>query len=118
METIEWVTDPRTGLASKLKWLPTVAEIREACEDHYGPKRRLMEWDAKAKLQIAERDKPKLLSGPRPTYEDLVKQCHEVGLMIGPKSARVKPVDVPAFLNEHGVTREQWDAIPDRKRTA
>lgn len=33
-EVIEYVTDPRTGLPSKLKWLPTVAEVREACESH------------------------------------------------------------------------------------
>ncbi len=29
---VEYVTDPRTGLPAKLKWLPTVAEVREACE--------------------------------------------------------------------------------------
>lgn len=33
-EVIEYVTDPRTGLPAKLKWLPSVAEVREACEDH------------------------------------------------------------------------------------
>lgn len=33
-EVIEYVTDPRTGLPARLKWLPTVAEVREACEDH------------------------------------------------------------------------------------
>lgn len=26
------VTDPRTGIAGKIKWLPTVFEVREACE--------------------------------------------------------------------------------------
>lgn len=31
-EAVEWVTDPRTGLPARLKWLPTIAEIREACE--------------------------------------------------------------------------------------
>lgn len=33
-EVIEWVTDPRTGLPAKLKWLPTIAEVREVCEGH------------------------------------------------------------------------------------
>ena len=33
-EVIEYITDPRTGLPAKLKWLPTVAEVREACEEH------------------------------------------------------------------------------------
>lgn len=31
-EVVEYVTDPRTGLPAKLKWLPSVAEVREACE--------------------------------------------------------------------------------------
>lgn len=31
-EIIDRVTEPSTGLASKVKWLPTVAEVREACD--------------------------------------------------------------------------------------
>lgn len=31
-EVIEYVTDPRTGLARKSKWMPSVAEISDACE--------------------------------------------------------------------------------------
>ena len=34
-EVIQHVTDPRTGLPAKLKFLPSVAEVREACEDHW-----------------------------------------------------------------------------------
>jgi hypothetical protein len=34
-DVIEYVTDPRTGLPAKCKWLPSVAEVREACEDHW-----------------------------------------------------------------------------------
>jgi len=29
---IEYVTDPRTGIARKSKWMPSVAEISDACE--------------------------------------------------------------------------------------
>lgn len=29
---IDFVTDPRTGLPNRLKWLPTVAEVREGCD--------------------------------------------------------------------------------------
>lgn len=28
---IEYVTDPRTGIASEIKWVPNIAEIRIAC---------------------------------------------------------------------------------------
>ena len=34
-EVIQHVTDPRTGLPAKCKWLPSVAEVREACEDYW-----------------------------------------------------------------------------------
>jgi hypothetical protein len=33
-EVMQHVTDPRTGIPAKLKFLPSVAEVREACEDH------------------------------------------------------------------------------------
>jgi len=33
------VTDPRTGLAGKSQWLPTVAEVRSACESEMAPAR-------------------------------------------------------------------------------
>lgn len=31
-DVVEYVTDPRTGLPSTSKWLPSVFEVREACE--------------------------------------------------------------------------------------
>lgn len=31
-EIVQIVTDPRTGLPSKCQWLPTIKEVREACE--------------------------------------------------------------------------------------
>lgn len=32
VEVIQRVTDPRTGLQRKLKWLPEVADVVEACD--------------------------------------------------------------------------------------
>jgi hypothetical protein len=31
-EIIDYVCDPRTGLARSLKWLPSIAEVAEACD--------------------------------------------------------------------------------------
>jgi hypothetical protein len=42
-EVVQRVTDPRTGIASRLKWIPEVAEIREACETEMAPIRRRQE---------------------------------------------------------------------------
>lgn len=32
-DVVQRVTDPRTGLASRLQWLPSVKEVRDACEE-------------------------------------------------------------------------------------
>lgn len=33
-EVIQHVTDPRTGIARKINWLPTIAEVDAACRAH------------------------------------------------------------------------------------
>lgn len=33
-EIIDYVTDPRTGLPSNSQWLPSVYEVRKACNEH------------------------------------------------------------------------------------
>jgi hypothetical protein len=33
-EVVDYAVDPRTGIASKVKFLPTVAEVREFCQAH------------------------------------------------------------------------------------
>lgn len=42
---IETVTDPRTGLPSKIKWLPTVADVKTECESHMYRVRYQEAWD-------------------------------------------------------------------------
>ena len=46
-EVVEYVTDPRTGMPAKCKFLPTVAELREECERHF-------EWVRKRDDLIAQ----------------------------------------------------------------
>ena len=41
IDVVEHVTDPRTGLPRTLKWLPSVAEVVEACEQRQRAKRPL-----------------------------------------------------------------------------
>jgi hypothetical protein len=63
------VTEPATGIPSKLKWLPTIAEIVEACDAQMGP---ILRQHARDKL-AADRRKmlPPPPSGPRPTKAEL-----------------------------------------------
>jgi hypothetical protein len=118
IETQRFVTDPLTGLPSKVNWLPTVKEIRDACEEHHGPMRRAMEREALARKQLAERQTLQITDNrPRPTYEELVRRCREDGLMIGGKGPAEK-FDVEAFKAQHGISDEEWAAIPNGKGEA
>lgn len=125
-ETIKYVTDPRTGMASNPKrdpktgqtWtgLPDVADVKLACEAHYGPTRRAIEREAAEHRQLAERKMLAIPDGrPKPTYEELQRRCADAGLMIGPKSHRFQPIAPEAFCEGYGISKEQFDAIPDAK---
>jgi hypothetical protein len=65
-DVIERVIDPRTGLPSRLNWLPTIAEIKSACEDLYGHRRRMAEWHDGANKQIAARKTLAITDGRSP----------------------------------------------------
>lgn len=112
-ETIRFVTDPRTGVQNKFPdWMPNAPQVKLACEDHYGPVRRAMEQEANERRQLSERKTLAIADNrPRKTYEELVADCQARGLNIGPKKASVEAID--GFLAEHGVSREQFDAMPD-----
>lgn len=43
VDVIHAVCDPRSGIASRLKWLPTIAEVKEACEREMIPIAREIE---------------------------------------------------------------------------
>jgi len=63
------VTEPTTGLPAKLKWLPSIAEIVEACEDEAA--------------SVQSRQPPKALPAPRyrrPSEAELDAQFARHGL--------------------------------------
>jgi hypothetical protein len=57
LDIVTAVTNPSTGIPAKLKWLPTIAEIKTACEDIAGPRRRITEWEARSRAQLTERER-------------------------------------------------------------
>ncbi len=117
IEIIRAVTEPATGLPSKSNWLPTIAEIRKECDLLEERETRKAHLAKQLEEQFASREKP-VETKPRPTYEELQRRCHDVGLMFGPKGSRLPPLDVAAFRQNHGISQEQWDAIPNAKRSA
>lgn len=73
VEVAAAVTEPATGLPSKLKWLPSIAEITEACEQ---------ESDRRQSAGPIDRRPPELRlpPPPRPTQSDLDQQFRRLGL--------------------------------------
>lgn len=49
------VTDPRTGLPSKFQWLPTIKEVREACDEAQRAMTDRVKRERDIAAQMAER---------------------------------------------------------------
>jgi len=71
MEVVRLVCDPRSGLPSKVKWLPTIAEIRDECEAWHAPMRRAVAREENIKQQLEERERLEAEQARRPTFEEL-----------------------------------------------
>jgi hypothetical protein len=54
-EVVRRVTDPRSGLPRRVKWLPTVSEVAAACDVLAAPIRFACDWDARTARQLADR---------------------------------------------------------------
>lgn len=113
-ETMRYVTDPRTGIAAKTSWMPNPGEVRKACEEYEGPMRRAREREASERRQLEERKRLMPPAGPKKTYDELVADCRARGLMIGGKE-RVHKTSAAEFCKTFGISREQFDAIPDAR---
>lgn len=61
---IQRVTDPRTGLQRKLKWLPEVADVVEACDAE------VSRLDLAARVAALPAQKPKLIEATRDPERD------------------------------------------------
>lgn len=86
-EVVRKVVDPRRGLPARCKWLPSIAEIKEALEAEMAPIRRQREWEAsearrRAQLeQTEEWNRTRFLppSAPRQrqyTYAEALEMGH------------------------------------------
>jgi hypothetical protein len=119
IEIVEEVVDPFRGLPSRLKFMPTPYDVRQAL-DAAMPFSGLTEWeiyDARTRAQLAER--AQLPPPPKKTMREIEDDCAARGIFMSGWKARNRtngetPVSVRAKL---GLTQEQWDAIPAGKPT-
>lgn len=106
------VTDPRSGLPSRVQWLPTPKEVKDACEAERRARARAGEWERRSKLQLEERAKIDALHAqPRETWDQTTESLAARGF----KFSRKQKTDPGAaeIMARYGISRAQWDLIPD-----
>lgn len=114
-DVVKLVTDPRTGLPSRNKWLPNVAEVREACEAEMVRRRAAEHRKAAAAAQIAAReaDKPR---DARPTLDEIQARVGAIwpGFRVSGKSPAPAAMGLDELAQKYGIDRAALDAVPDR----
>lgn len=82
-EVVDYVTDPRTGIPGKQKFLPAVAEVREACEERAAHLERMQKYSkSKPRRYVPPLANPK----PHP-YGEYLDQCEKMGVNARPIGA-------------------------------
>lgn len=112
-EIIEKVTHPADGLPSKLKFPPTPAEVKEACEHEMIPIRRRDDHEARERARLRNRE-PEIDRSKRATAEEIKADLAKRGFVMGERG-RVVAIETPDMVKAKlGITNEQWNAIPDQ----
>ena len=82
-EVIDYVTDPRTGIPGKQKFLPAVAEVREACEERAAHLERMKKYSkTKPTRYVPSLRDPK----PHP-YGEYLARCEKLNINTRPIGA-------------------------------
>lgn len=108
------VVNPVSGIPSKTKWLPAVAEVKEACEAEMNP------IYAKLRRERQAEERRRLLAPPEISLEERQRVTALWEKVVRPElqppsPAAETPAQAAAKLKAMvGMTDEQWDAIPDQ----
>lgn len=121
-EIVQQVIDPHNGLPSKQNFFPTAHEIKQAFDDALAPQRRAAFWKAKdeeVRRQFAEREAYEQQRASNPRKEEVEAKLKAAGywrdhrgkLQVGAPPVRLT---VGQFCEKYGITKEQFDAIPNQ----
>lgn len=103
------VVDPRCGLPARLKWLPTVAEVKESCEVEMRPIYRQREWDRQSEER---RNRISSTTHERPSFNEL-KDRYGPNWGLKTTDDLWKPPPLEKMCADAGVTVEEFEAIND-----
>ncbi len=140
---IRAMTNPDSGLPSKHTFMPSVAEVKKACEEYIRPEREFQARQVRIKQQLKEREefdgklaerafsraKPETreeeiartrADGTRPTYEQLIDKLPDSLRISSMRSNRgvmseIDKAKAMAQLASVGITKEVFDTIPNSK---
>lgn len=111
-DVIRYVTDPRTGLQSRLKWPPVIAEIKEACEKRnselHVAEQRERAWETSRQHSAL----PPPARTARLTYRELQDRHGENwGISQSEGHVRVEwaPPTIDQLCAQAGITREEFE---------
>lgn len=116
------VVDPVKGLPSRSQFLPTVKEVRDACEELYRADVWRRERPDRIERQLRERQNYQREEAERRlTYAELQARCAQDGLMIGRldkaclTTPEAKAAAARQFKDQFDVSEEVWNAIPNAR---
>lgn len=113
VEIVKAVVDPCSGIPSQIKWLPSIQEIKAACEDEKARTAVWRDvWTERSREQLAERKRLAPPSERRQTFAEIKAEMAGRGVHLsGPRVYDGPTAD--EVRTRFNVSQEQWDAIPD-----
>lgn len=115
IDIVRQVVDPRTGIPSRVKWLPSPSEVMEACrkiEEERKAVSYAQQWEARSREQLREREELERVERPKQSYAEFLAEMAERGLPINDRHRRhFETTD--SVKVKLGISDEQWDSLPD-----
>lgn len=118
IDVVERVIDPLTGLPSKLKWLPSVPEIRSACEEIHGLQMRIKETHEQIEQQLTEREElARIKADNQETIEQMWADMERRGWKPTEEQQKIRRTvafdDIALLKTKYGATDAQLNALPN-----
>lgn len=107
-----WVAkEAACRVPDQLKWLPAPSEVREVCEEIYGPFIRKQQQEERIGQQLAAREY--ILPRAQQTYEEFCAEMRTRGMPIRKQDRAEQQFDKKAFMAKFQITDQMWDATPE-----
>jgi hypothetical protein len=110
VDILKAVSDPAGGLPARLKWFPTLAELKEACEMLMEPRRQYEDKIRRRAERLDARDEWNSRPTPRKTAAEILAMFEEVGLEFGSQKKRII-VSPEEFMSNYSISRAEFDAL-------